>query len=129
MTRHVMTAICLLLIAGCMVGGNVKKYQPAQGPAGATVELRMVDKSFIRGELLAIEDSSLVVLRDSVLNRVALSSVKEGRAPSLSFAGSRLSSTQRDRLRLISRFPQGISAELEPRLLSAYGQSSIQSVP
>jgi len=34
----------------------------------------------------------------------------------------------RTRLRLISRYPQGVTGELETRLLQAYGQSAVDEV-
>ena len=119
---------CLLVIAACTVGTHARNYGPARGPAGAMVNLRMVDKSRSTGELLAVEDSALLVLRDSQLVRVPLSQVRSGSAPKVSFDG-RLRGDRRERLRLISRYPQGVSPELEQRLRQAYGQGEARREP
>ena len=49
----------------------------------------------------------------------------------VSFTGRTLmakSDEARERLRLISRYPQGMSPELEARLLEAYGQSRVLEI-
>lgn len=118
----------LVLAAACTVGTHARNYPPAKGPAGATVNLQLSDKSRSTGELLAVETSGLLLLRDSQLVRVLLSQVRRGNAPKLSFNGS-LRDDTRERLRLISRYPQGVSSELEGQLLRAYGQSEVKSLP
>ena len=119
---------CCLIVAACTVGTHARNYQPARGPAGAMVNLELLDKSRTRGELLAVEDSTLLLLRDSQLVRVPLSQVRSGRAPKVSF-NSRMRTGTREQLRLISRYPQGVSTELEGRLLTAYGQREVRSLP
>lgn len=119
---------CLLALAACMVGTHARNYGPARGPAGAMVNLRMVDKSRTAGELLAVEDSALLLLSDSQLVRVPLSQVSSGSAPKVSFDG-RLRGDRRERLRLISRYPQGVSPGLEQQLRHAYGQGDAGREP
>lgn len=118
--------IALLLLAACSVGGKVKNYGPANSPAGASVTLELTGKRILSGELLAMEDSSLVLQAAGELHRVRLVLIKSGKAPKLRFSGSRLEPEARERLRLISRYPQGISPELKSRLLQAYGQTEVQ---
>ena len=118
--------IALMLLTGCSVGSKVKNYAPAQGPAGATVELELAGKKALTGELLAVADSSLLVQSSGQLIRVRLPLIQSGRAPNLSFTGAELKPKDRERLRLISRYPQGVSPELESRLLQAYGQTAVQ---
>ena len=116
----------LLVLAACQVGTHANNYAPAKGPAGAMIDLRLTDKTRITGELLAVEDSAFLVLRDSQLVRVALFQVRTAAAPKVSFRG-KMSEETRERLRLISRYPQGVSSELEGRLRQAYGQSAVTS--
>lgn len=126
---RLMTAVgCSLIVAACTVGTHARNYQPARGPAGAMVNLQLQDKSRSGGELLAVEDTALLLLRDSQLVRVPLSQVRSGRAPKLSFS-SRMRTGTREQLRLISRYPQGVSTELEGRLLAAYRQREVRSLP
>jgi hypothetical protein len=118
--------IALILLAGCAVGSKAKNYAPAQGPAGATVELELVGKPALTGELLAVADSSLLVQSDGRLHRVRWSLIASGKAPKVSFTGPTPEAEVRERLRLISRYPQGVSPELQSRLLQAYGQTGVE---
>jgi hypothetical protein len=125
--RVLSIGVALLMLAACQIGTHARNYGPAKGPAGAMLNLRLADKSRVTAELLAIEDSALVVLRDSQLVRIRLVQVHSGSAPKVSFDG-RLRGNSRERLRLISRYPQGLSPELEARLLRAYAQDSVAEI-
>ncbi len=116
----------LLLLVACSVGTTGRNYAPAQGPAGATVTLKLSGQDQAVGELLAVEDTALLVLEGRELVRVPLPLITSGKAPKVSFTGPTLTAETRERLRLISRYPQGVSAELETRLLEAYGQSRVR---
>ena len=118
--------IALMLLAACSVGTSVKNFAPAKGPAGATVTLRLISNRTLAGELLAVADSSLLVQSGGQLFRVGLPRIVSGTAPKLSFTAAELKDEVRERLRLLSRYPQGVSPELETRLLQAYGQSGVQ---
>ena len=118
----------LILLTACSVGSTGRNYAPAKGPAGATVSLELTGKRTMTGELLAVEQGSLLVLAGRQLNRVALPVIQSGKAPKVSFTGGTLKDELRERLRLISRYPQGVSPDLEARLLEAYGQNLVQEV-
>lgn len=121
----------LAVLAACAVGTTGGSYEPAKGPAGARVTLEVTGHREVIGELLAVEDTSLLVLQERQLLRVPLPLVISGNAPKVSFTGRTLmakSDEARERLRLISRYPQGMSPELEARLLEAYGQSRVLEV-
>lgn len=117
-----------LLLAACMVGTSAHGYAPAKGPAGATVSMELDDKRRITGELLAVEEATLLVLQDREVIRVPVSRIRSGKAPKISFTGERLVGTTREELRLVSRYPQGVSPELEARLLQAYGTTSVREI-
>jgi hypothetical protein len=121
-------ALGLALLTACQVGSHAKNYPPATGPAGAIVRLELTDKSKTTGELLAVESSALLLLQASRLTRIPLSQIRSGSAPRVGFDG-RLGGNTRERLRLISRYPQGVSPELEGQLLRAHGQSEVRSSP
>lgn len=126
MQRRRAGLVALILLAGCSVGTKAKNYAPAQGPAGATVQLELAGKKALTGELLAVEESTLLVMAGGELIRVSVPSIQSGKAPKLSFTGTTLKNDVRNRLRLISRYPQGVSPELESRLLQAYGQTAVR---
>lgn len=128
MRTRLRPTIALLLLAACMVGTSGRSYAPARGPAGATVTLELQGKRVVVGELLAVEDTTLLVLQQEQLIRVAIATIESGKAPKISFAGRSMSAATHERLRLVSRYPQGVSAELEARLLQAYGATSVGRV-
>lgn len=117
-----------LLLAACMVGTSGRNYAPAKSPAGATVSIDLGDSRRITGELLAVEETTLLVLQEHELIRVAVTLIRSGKAPKISFTGQSLVDTTRERLRLVSRYPQGVSPELEARLLQAYGTTSVRQI-
>lgn len=119
---------CALLLAACAVGTSAGGYEPAKGPAGATIALELAGQREVAGELLAVEDSALLLRQERELVRVPLRLIVSGKAPKVSFTGQLPAGETRERLRLISRYPQGVSAALEARLLEAYGQSDVRDV-
>jgi hypothetical protein len=116
----------LLLLTACTVGTTARNYAPAQGPAGASVTLGLSGNREIGGELLAVEGAGLLLLENRQLIRVDFRAIKSLRGPKISTRD--LDQTMRERLRLISRYPQGVSPELEERLLQAYGAASVREV-
>lgn len=122
--------LALLLLAGCPIGTSAAGYQPAQGPAGAAIELELKGGTKLNGELLTLERDSLLLLnRKRRLVRVAIASLQNTRAPKASHRGPDIPEETREKLRLISRYPQGVSSELEQRLLEAYGQTAVEVAP
>jgi hypothetical protein len=85
----------------------------------------------VRGELLAVEDSALLVLREQRLVRVPLRAISWARFPHTNVLIDRrnLLPEQRDRLRQLSRFPAGVSPDVMARLLVAHGQVEPDLVP
>lgn len=80
-----------------------------------------------------VRDNGLVVIANKRLLLFPFASIDVmtatgmGRAFSLS-AGEKLSSEKRERLRLISQFPQGMTAEIERRLLAELNQTEITTI-
>jgi len=121
-------SLLLLLVAACAIGTGVSTYQPAQGPAGASLKLELSGKRRIEGELLAVEAATLLVRRSNELVRVPLAIIENGDAPKMSFRGRSLTAEDRESLRLVSRYPQGVTPELEAHLLEAYHQQAVQEI-
>jgi len=119
----------VLATLGCNIGGRVDRFAPAKRPEGVAVALELRGGGRAQGELLAVQDTALVVLaRDTVtlvrydaLNAGQFSQVGDLREmpPAPDFAS---------RLRLVSRFPQGLTTDMLARLLAAHGQAALKVV-
>lgn len=119
----------VLLGLACSVGPRAEKFAPARGPGGAEVRLELGrEKRLAVGELIAIQDTALLIRRDSVIELVSLASIRRGAATA---SGSRAvfsrkpTPATRERLRLLSRYPNGVTPELLRQLLDAYGQAEL----
>ncbi len=125
-------ALVFLGITGCNVGPRVADFQPAQGPAGARVTLDVGPSMTVTGELLAVEDTALIVLTSGQgVFVVPYTAIREGRVSQRGatiFRGRAPADRTRQRLRLVSRFPQGISPELMEALLAAHGRAELKAV-
>lgn len=117
----------LLACVGCSLGPRVKSDTVAQGPRGVVVRVNTTFRA-LTGELLAIDDSAVTVLVESQVWRAPYASVRRITARgqgTIQVEGRALPEARRERLRLRSRFPQGIDAELLTALLAAYRQDSV----
>ena len=136
MYRSFMLAALLgALVSGCAIGPVPSGYPPALGPAGAQLRLQ-VGRVFVVGELLAVEDTTLLLAVNAVgtpggdstapLVRVPLRSIKT--TAGLFHITGRWRDEDRYRYRPISRYPAGVPPELEHRLLAAFGADSVRWV-
>ena len=120
--------LALMVLKTLEVLGPLHGYGLAgKGPAGAAVTLNLPGDRKVGGELLAVEDSTLLLLEERQLVRVDIAAIKSLRGPSISTRI--LSDEMRGRLRLISRYPQGVPPELEAALLQAYGGTEVRRLP
>ena len=127
----------------CHVGPQIKDLDLANNPEGATVEVQVLpaegqDKQKFEGELLEIRDEGIVFSgassddADDELIFVAWS--RAARVRATEFGGYRAevgrslewSAETKERFRLISRFPQGISPEIMDGLLAAHRQEELR---
>lgn len=120
----------LLGLASCSVGPRAEKFVPAHRPGGAEVRLDFGRrKGSAVGELIAVQDTALLILVASVIELVPLASIDRG---AVTASGSRASFSRRptpetrERLRLLSRYPNGVTPELLRQLLEAYGQAELK---
>ncbi len=125
----------LLVLAGCHVGSRAETFVPARGGAGVSVEVALRGGDEFKGELLAVADTGLLLLRD---RRIALVRASSARGVRLAQRGDVAIDVKDGRFaptdalseaRLVSRFPQGLTPELLRRLLAAYGQVEPDVVP
>ena len=130
------------LSSACAIGMNSDKFKPAGAPQG--VQATMVTSSgALTGELIEVRDTAVVLLSDERtaaggirtqrLRLIAFASITraefEQLGPGVRFENGRPPSERaRQRLRLLSRFPYGMSPALEQALLKAYGQDAFAGV-
>jgi len=120
-------------LAGCHVGPRLRTFPPAQGPEG--VAARLVTRSRqVRGEVLVVQDTALIVRGGDSLYFVPIAAIRQGTFPKVIEVEIRKGEfvrwgTSRERLRLVSRFPQGLSDDRLQALLAAYGQRALVEVP
>lgn len=129
--RRYITISSLLVFAACYHGPSIYKFEPVQRPNGVDADLRL-GKTRVRGELLEVQDTALIVLTDSArVVSVPLRAIQAGtfdKLGTLIIEGLEPQSAV-TRLRPFSRFPAGLTPELRARLLAVYGQTQPQVVP
>ena len=136
-------SLASVALSACHVGPPIKDLDLANNPEGATVEVQVLpadgqDKQKFEGELLEIRDDGIIFSgasandADDELIFVAWSRATQVRATE--FGGYRAEvgrslewgAETKERFRLISRFPQGISPEIMDGLLAAHRQEKLR---
>ncbi len=143
-------ASILLLVAAttsCMFGMTDEKFIPAHKPHGIETVITMGSIT-LGGELIELQDSGMVILsswmksvlhgqriekQEHVLRLVSYASITHAAFRQLdsSYAvsnGQPPTGKVRERLRLVSRFPYGMSTEVLAGLLRACGQTALAGV-
>lgn len=127
MRRHLIVALLALSAMACKHGPALKDYGPAHQPNGIAIEINMKSGPDISGELLAVEADALVLRSEERLLRVPLTLIVEVEGKPMS-GPRRITRSFLERAKLHSRFPGGITPEIERALLETYGQTSITRV-
>lgn len=117
----------VLATLACHLGGRVDGFAPATQPAGVAVTLWLRGGAMGQGELLAVQDTALVVLAQDTVTLVPYRVLAAGRFSQVGeLTETPLTMDFAGKLRLVSRFPQGLTPEMLTRLLAAYGQSTLK---
>lgn len=124
-------AACVL--GGCHTGPRIEDVALARKPAGASVRVEFLagKRPDLAGELLAIDERVVYVNAPGgggwQVTRAPLVAVAEIRAESRDVRKRYWQSGQKylEQLRLLARFPQGLSPPLLDALLAAQGQSAL----
>ena len=141
--RNVGLGLAVTLLSACHVGPQLKSLDLAKNPEGATIEVQVLPtdgrgKLEFAGELLEIRDDGIVFFGTSSGSDadeiVFVAWTKSGRVRATEFGGYRAeagrslewSDENKERFRLISRFPQGISPELMDSLLAVHRQEAVR---
>ena len=125
MIGRVLAGLSLAALVACSIGGAVSGWKPSSQAAGTDIELNLGALRAVKGELITLDSAGFLVLESGRLVRVDPVVVKSGSAYKTNFDGP-LSNDTRERLRLMSRYPQGVSAEVERGLLEAYGFNRVE---
>jgi hypothetical protein len=123
-----------VLLAACHFGGSVERFPPATSANGERVTLN----GSVSGELLLVQDTALVVLvRVGAGMHVTVAPFRRIRTADFDHLGADydfVASATPDpellsRLRAVSRYPQGLTAEQTAKLLASLGQAAPDSLP
>ena len=130
---HRLAVILVSVALACSVGTKGKDFLPAHEPGGATVQIRYGRASLrLAGELLAVQEDGLLGRTGDTVWLAPNSVLRRGeivtRGMRAAFSG-RLQGSARERFRLLSRFPQGVTPEVLRQVLTAYGRDSVQVLP
>jgi hypothetical protein len=136
--------LACLFVSACRFGTTPDKIAWVNSPDGARIALRVVGEPQDRvGELLAVDNEAVVmrsldVVEGAELRRAKVTRVTWSRVYAIDvdqlggtydvMRGQRVTDSERRKLALISRFPQGISAEILGSLLAASKQTAMEEI-
>ena len=123
--RHVLIGVATVVVAACYTGPSAASYAPAHDPAGARVKLKLT-KGSMRGELLEVRDSALVVWNGCHMSLVLFSAIEEASfgGPDTYYEGGRPARESLLLMRMLSRFPGGMPKGVEADLLKCSGEAA-----
>ena len=132
MRPHGFVVLASLGVMACVIGGNLDYLRAGSAP-GVLVEIRTARGRAAAGELLTVDSTGLLVLgpsKELVRVPLAVADLVEPQRGGPVWVRLPEASALRDldQMRLMSRFPQGVSGDLLGKLLEAYGQDSVRVV-
>ena len=134
----------VLAAAGCSTSVAVKDFKPAQSPHGINMELTLngnvIDGNKISGELLAVRGDGVLLSVEDYLDSgskkewvglipfwmMDTAKLEQMGSAKVESQGEEKNKLYLDRLRLLSRFPQGLSDDLLAELLTIMGQEEVE---
>ena len=127
-------AAMALTLGACTLGSRPATFAPARSPQGIEARItpwaRHYTAATIVGELLSVSDSGLMVLSaDRRLLHAHWPALARATFRQLGVrleGGHAPDPRARERLRLVSRYPQGLSAELTSGLLASLGRERVE---
>ena len=133
MLRALVVAVIALGIGGCHAGLSAERFIETSGPEGIQVNMEL-GHGRLRGELLEVQDSALLVLRlnaeqvVSVPLREIRAAVYRNRGLFIR-RGAFVDEATAAEARLLSRYPAGLTPALRAALLASYGQTQPAVAP
>ncbi len=131
MPKFLPWALCA--VTACSLGTRVSSFDPATGPQGVFGTISTRDTT-LRAEVLAVSDTALIVVRAGNVELVSYAAITYASFAQLGSSydienGHPPDAATLERLRLLSRFPQGVTPELLRQLLAAYHDDSLRVRP
>jgi len=126
--RNIGLVLAVCSVACFRFGPTAATFPLAALPNGATVSVQTAGQT-ANGELLAVRDDGLVILRGPRLAFVPYSNLRGARVaelPDYSVGAGAPEPARRAKLTAVSRYPQGIGAELQRKLLAQSGQTELE---
>lgn len=126
MRLFVAALLAVSLVTACRFGPRIEQVSLARSPRGAMYEVKRV-AGVVNGELLAVTDEGLIVLEGRRMVTVPFADIRDARSTELGKDyrvrdGKTPNPQLMARLRRVSHFPQGITPEIQARLLTLYTQ-------
>ena len=119
------------VLAGCSFGQTAAKFEPARGPRGISATITTRAWKNVVVEVVEFGDESLLVDSAQGVARVPYAIIESAvfAQTGIHVEGGRPPAAKvREKLRLLSRFPQGLSPELLRGLLETRGQSEVTRI-
>lgn len=147
MKRPIVIVLLAAVASGCSYGMTTEKFRLTQSPRGIETRVTTSEAEFA-GELIEIREDGLVLLSERMffptrngtaetaerlLRLIPYAAVRRSRFEQLGrlvsiIDGHPPTDNGRERLRLVSRFPQGLSQEGLSQLLKEYGQTALAGI-
>lgn len=124
LANYLGAAVVLILTTSCHTGPSAKKFGPVQKGGGTTVTIRLLHRERLRGELVEVRDSGLMLLNGCTLTAVPFSSIRDTHFDGIDpeYGSSWPSPSERAELQLLSRFPSGIPAAVAAEFARCAGR-------
>ena len=125
-------AVALVLAvttAGCSYGMTAARFRPAESPQGVMLRLTTDTRQY-DGELIEVRPDGILVLADGRLWIAPYGTIVASRIEQVSSdyalgGGSAPRPEVQEQLRLLSRFPAGLTPGLLKQLLALHGQTEL----
>ena len=139
MNRVLIALVLASAPAACSYGMTVEKFRQATDPHGVIATI-MTAGGELQGEVIELQDTGLVIYSsrlgqndERVLRLVPYAAMRASKFEQLASRysirdGSAPTGSVRERLRLVSRFPHGMSAAVLAELLKANGQTQLAGI-
>jgi hypothetical protein len=130
MRIHWLSPIAAALLGACTIGTTPGNFQPAIAPGGVHASLEIFGaQEPVVGELVSVSDSALLVATTApALVLVHYQSIQSGnfrQVGTLIRDRATPALATRERLRLVSRFPQGVTPDLLESLMRSLHVSNV----
>ena len=127
-TTRMLSAATILALTGCHYGMTAEKLPVANQPGGAQVTVRTAWNKAYVGELIAVQDDGVVISNDRIIRfpfrtiaRLTVDKMGDFRLQRVEVPRSEDLAA----LRAVSRFPQGLTPNIQSQLLAQKSQAEI----